>query len=174
MVSAPVSVSVPTVIVHSAAVVQLREFASREVAKLVESLSVHNSGQVWSLDLFCHRVLPHVSWLFDDIDTDASLRALSPASFRDSALGVQSSVSHLLHSDSCSDADFKVLLNDMRCEALNQLVGSLRSLYRKIPLISISAKKATLEYVSICPLHADLVRKLQVGCNVILPLLQSC
>ena len=58
----------------------------------------------------------------------------------------------------------------MHCQALDQLAGSLCCIYRNAPLVSKLAGAAVISYVNRVTQRYDMVLKLRVGCNVLLPL----
>ena len=153
----------PVLICHADAIVELRRFADLTFSQLLRPLVPSVLEALWSHDVFARVVLLHVSWLFTGLQSKADLCALSPTSFRESALGVQSSAPEQFELS-------RLLLNDMRCQALDQLAGSLCCIYRKVPLVSKVVGAAVSSYVNMESQHSDMVLKLRVGCNVFLPL----
>ena len=108
----------PVLICHANAIVELRHFVDRAFSQLLRPLVPSILEALWSHDVFARIVLPRVSWLFTALQSEADLCALSPTGFRESALGVHSSASEQYELS-------RLLLNDMRCQALDQLAGSL-------------------------------------------------
>ena len=130
----------PVLICHAKAIVKLSQFADHAFSQLLRPLEPSVLEALWSHDVFARVILPHVSWLFAAPQSEAELCALSPSGFRESALGVQSLA--------VGQYESRFLLNDMRCQALDQLAGSLGCVYRNVPLVSKLAGAAVISCVN--------------------------